>query len=447
MGFFCFHRRFTYLISSIKRVSLGAIKAIREHFRHSTLKANAAFLGFLAMSRVAHRKMINQHGKEGEAAVKIQSFVRGLQWRQLVRELNERRSEIRAVTKIVSRWRGMMARARVKEYKYNRWLCHVSSIRIQCIIRAKHARKVAQRLRDEQWKIEAPYQVIKIQKVFRGKRGRERMIHIRNANNEILLEKVIASIRIQALCRAWIAKRLRRKLEDEKHARIEEERKCAIRIQAKWRSEIVKKRVQILKQTRRNQRESMQKAKCTISKLINVIKFRIAIAKRATYRKKLNCFASEIQNWYKQRRSIIRRKEEEAISIRVYRNECCTTIQKTWLRKLAYMELSRLYEIRERTNALKKEKAVILIRWAKMCLARQLLSKLRMQHREALMKQFQMESWASIQISSAWRGYKGRQKAQTVILSKKSRWKQMWSDKDQRYFFFNKVSGEWLHFP
>ena len=264
------------------------------------------------MSRVADRKMINKHGKEGESAVKIQSLVRALQSRQLVRELRERQSEARAVTKIASYWRGRMARVRVKAFRYNRWLRHVSSIRMQCLFRGKCSRKVAQRLRDKQWKIEAPYAAKKIQKMFRGKRGRDRTYQIRKAHHEILLEKGRASIHIQSLFRVWMAKRLRRKREHEKRARIDLERVFATRIQVMWRSEMAKKAAQTRKQTRRKQRDRIQKAKNTISKLITVTKFRSAIDKRVSYRKMLNCLASSIQKWYRERKSVFREREQEA---------------------------------------------------------------------------------------------------------------------------------------
>ena len=391
--------------------------------------------------------MINKHGKERAAAVKIQSIVRGARGRDVLRELMERQLEGRSVTRIATCWRGRMARVYVKQCRYNRWLRHVSSIRIQCLFRVKYSRRVAQRLRDKKWKIGAPYSAVKIQRVFRGKRGRDKAVKIHNAHCEMMLKKRTKCIQIQSMFRSWIAKRLRHKLEIERQSRIEFERICTVKIQAMWRSHIAQDISQRLRQINKMERERIDRAKKSISKFMIATKFRLHINRRISYRIMLNCLASSIQKWYRERKDISRRKEEEAIRIEKCRNESCILIQKTWYRKVAYMKRNELIKMREERNALKREKAIIISKWTRMCMAQKLLGRLRAQRIEALKKQLKLETWASIQISSGWRGYKGREKTKSVIRSRQARWKQMWSDKDQRYFFFNQVRMAKLFYP
>jgi len=53
-----------------------------------------------------------------------------------------------------------------------------------------------------------------------------------------------------------------------------------------------------------------------------------------------------------------------------------------------------------------------------------------------------VETEAATQIAAYWRGHKGRLKARIALDLKKTRWKKMWSNEDNRYFFYNQVCAK-----
>jgi len=120
-------------------------------------------------------------------------------------------------------------------------------------------------------------------------------------------------------------------------------------------------------------------------------------------------------------------------------NAAAIIIQNEIRRILARIVFIEKRILVEKIVVIKNNKAKIISHWWRLCAAKCRANELRRLMRENIIENMKLECRASSKIAAVWRGKKGRDIAQEKILEKKARWKHMWSEEDERYFYYNQV--------
>ena len=383
---------------------------------------------------------MNLHSSSAKSATRIQAALRGVKGRTDVRKRREDYNMMKNATLVSAFWRGYVARKIVKQYRHESWLRKAAVIKLQCFFRYLLAQNHVQRMREKRWMTVAPYAATKIQKSYRGLKGREEASKEKRAQIIFLKKKLHCCIKLQAVFRRNIAVNLKRQLQDEKVAFEHKQLLCCITIQSFFRMKLAVSKLTQLKRNYNERRKKEHDAGYYLFRSIRCMQFRAKIYQRVKYTSNLNSMAVKIQYWYRERVNIEREKAEEMMKLEALRQKSAINIQKNWRRKCAFMIVKALQQERADYEKLKCEKSLVLTSWSRMCLARHQLSRLKEKHLEYLKQCFKVESQAATQIASCWRGHLGRSKARVVLKAKKAHWKRMWSDEDRRYFFYNQVS-------
>ena len=185
---------------------------MEDYFRYSELKTNSSFFGFLALSRVDDRKMINADRQRSDAATKVQALFRASRCKKDTKKFQQQFVVTKAAIKIATMWRVKRARRRVEEIKRHHSLCLMMAIKLQASYRSLKARMELERLKQERWQRVAPIAATKIQTIFRGMKASKLVAKRRIRFYENLLQQTNAAIVIQTLFRMAIARNLRGKL-------------------------------------------------------------------------------------------------------------------------------------------------------------------------------------------------------------------------------------------
>ena len=374
-----------------------------------------------------------------ESAAKIQATIRGHKGRALVTEKRENYLMIKNVTLVAALWKGHVARRLVKERKYNNWVRRVATIKLQCFFRYFLAKNHIQRMRDKRWMTVAPYAATKIQQLYRGMKGRERAENHKRVYMELQKKKLRSCIKLQAIFRQILANNLMGQLKIKKMSFQHEQHLACVIIQSIWRMKVALMTLNRLKLSFQNKKKRDFNAATCLIRSVRTMQFRFKIEERVKHTTMIYTKAAKIQFWYRKKVLYQKKKIEKKVELEVLRQESVIIIQKNWRRKQAFITMLALRKDYENEEKLKYDRAFILTTWFRICLAKGRLHMLKAKHIQDLELCFKVETKAAIQIESCWRGYQGRLKSHAAIKAKKSRWKQMWSENDKRYYYYNQV--------
>jgi len=424
-------------------VTPSLVKVVRDRFIYSTVKNNHSYFGFLALSRTEDRRKINAYGLRYQSAVNIQAIFRAKQDQTKIQKARDRFCKIKVASKLSSLWRGRNARHNVKLLRYHQCMQQIMTIKLQCWFRLIIAQNLARSKMHKRWTLVAPYASTKIQRCFRNyKKAQETTVRIKFKQIQIKMW-IMACKTIQSIGRMYIAKHYYEHLLRQQVLHEENILHCCLKLQSIWRSYSAKKETEVVRNLRRQQIETEKNASLIIfrclrlSQLVRGIKVKI-FQKVLRHRK-----STLIKKWYHERKIIFEdkllKKKQEKQKI----EEGALKIQTTWRCKNARIIANNKKREMEKLASIQKEKGFVLTTWTRFCLARIYVTSLRQKRDFYVRKCIKIKILAAIQISSLWRGKKGRNKAHSVVLEKKARWKQMWSDDSKRYFFYNQVSYEY----
>lgn len=372
----------------------------------------------------------------------IQARVRARKVRIIVGKAREQHKRAQLVTKIASSWRRWLARSLARKYRLERWQRHIAVIQLQSFVRLALARILTSKLRHRRWRSKAPIMAIRVQKTFRGYRGRRKALETKEFQAQRYHQQQLLSIKIQSVARMRIAHVYLRKLKEEAMALDKKRFRSCITIQKLWRSELARHRMNEMRLELFKVRRRKAKASTMITRMIKRNQFRACIRRKVLHTRWLHSIASKIQRWYRQRVTLFALKVNEELRIKILRNLAAVTIQSLTRRLLAQLLLHQLKIQQDEVICFKANKSVIITCWCRVNLARTKVNRLRQERNERLKQQFVIQSSAATQIEAFWRGCIGKMRAQIERDKNKSQWKQMWSEEDQTYFYYNQVTGE-----
>lgn len=221
--------------------------------------------------------------------------------------------------------------------------------------------------------------------------------------------------------------------------RIEQE--SAIIISRTFKSYIAQKTLRDLKVLHDEVLKKSHSAATTIAHAYRHFYFLICFKRRTRCKKQRHNFATKIQCFFRLRvasREVNRIKE-------CHRKrqilESAVVIQRAMRRRAAILVSKKLLSKCELLNCLKAEKAVHIRRWWRGVLGRKRAILVKAGQIEEIKDQLRMELWAATTISAAWRGKMNRKRVKSIRSDKLcgDAWKEMYSEEESRYFYYNQV--------
>lgn len=424
------------------QVTLSAVKGIQDAFPYSSLRSNDSYLGAWPLSRVDDRKVIKQYHKRACAAAKIQALVRALQEKDTLQRAREEYAKKRVAIRIGALLRGRKARELCKKLMLSRKQQQVCCLKLQCAFRCYSSKKVMARLHKQKYDRLKPQACKVIQKHYRGVLGRRKAAR---ARHEAMLEaarRIRATVQLQAWARMLLACELKAALKAQFLRREAQRLQSAISIQCVWREYAAKRRLAVLKAAFMEQRQREVTAASRIYLCFRQFGFRKALSRKAMKVRERQRCALAIQLWYRQVKEEIHRRiivEREALALRI---QAAVIIQRNMRKRAAYLLLLAAKRTRDEMLAHKDEKAHILCRFGRLCIAKNRMQTVREEFEEEVKRVFLLSMWASTKISAAWRGKLGRVVAKEARIIRAQRWKALWSEKDQMAFYYNLDTGE-----
>ena len=198
----------------------------------------------------------------------------------------------------------------------------------------------------------------------------------------------------------------------------------------------------LLKAAFLEQQELERASALRIKGALKTVLLRKAIQLRvARTRKRLESTLA-IQQWYRDQQDRILRNLLAAQRLAEERLRASVIIQRQMRRRLAFLQLLELRQRRDDLIALREAKATTLCRWGRVCVAKVRVQKRRDEFDEEVRRALVLKIWASTKIAAGWRGKQGRNEAAARRIVRAQRWKALWSEEEQRPFFYNKDTGE-----
>ena len=215
--------------------------------------------------------------------------------------------------------------------------------------------------------------------------------------------------------------------------------KNARTIQLFWRITRSKRRRNILVNVRNEIRSKQRMAASTIFKFYRQNEFRLLINELIEKTKTKNISAIKIQCFWRVVISYQQKLLLQNLFNKQNEHKAAIIIQQGLRRMIAMTIVANKRESALKVKILKKENAIVIRRWCRQVLAQIKTERMKEKREKCIRENFELELMASTKIAAFWRGIKGRELKQIKILEKKAQWKKMWSDEDDRYFFYNQV--------
>lgn len=408
-------------------------------FPFSTMKSNGGYHGFLSLSRAKNCQTINAHYKKSRSIAKIQAVLRANQVRSRLRDIRLKRKNIQKAILIQNTWRIYCSKKISQDLRQRKTDQRRKAIIIQKNARCYLAKLLLSRLRFQTWKRIAPIEATKIQTCYRRFRAYfllKAMFH-KKAQREDLEKKSI--IKIQTAIRSFLARQTLHILELNFLSLQESMRKACIRIQSKWRSELAWRESCRIRLENFNIKRARNRAAKTITRLFRRILFCRLIQSRVEMKRMSIRATILLQQWF---RNILELREVKRLE-QVQRHEelqrASTLMQcyvRKWQAQFVLREKKRAKEIMEKQRI---DAARSISGLYRIILAKKQMKELQEKRKSHLEWVHQLRTKSATEISSWWRGCQCRKRVLELQKEKENHWKEMWSEADQTYFYYNKV--------
>ena len=319
------------------------------------------------------------------------------------------------------------------------------SIRVQCFMRIFLAKKTLIDLRIKQWDKYAPKAALFIQRYFRGQQGRV-LVRLRQIDNlRLRALRDNSCCTIQNIFRTYKAQGLLLTLRKAKEKYEQMRFDSALRIQLFVRASMSRLKVKSVRSIADALNKKRYNSATVIERSYRRYYFRSTLENRINTTRSFRRGVIMFQGMFRisSAKRIIH--ERRQLVIRKERIEKATMIQSVLRRYSSFIYVQKLVKKQKALNSLKAEKAVLIRRWWRGCLGRQIALKLKNDSIENIREILLIHIWAATTIEAAWRGMIARSR----VLSLRSDselyakgWKKLFSEENSKYFYYNQYTEE-----
>ena len=434
----------TIITLSLKgtKCSFAALKAVRDRFKYSDLRRNDSYFGLWPHSRASDRMVINDYGLLFRSATKIQSVYRAKKDRKRTFVKMEQHCKVKAAKMLQARWRGRKDREKAEWMRGVRDKKSNAATRIQNMYKAWKGRHWLRERRHAKWLEGANVAARLVQQRFRGMLGRKFFEVTKKQRLYILELQSKASVEIQKICRYHLAKLECRRRREAKILNDRLRWTKAWVIECAWRQFVARKDVERQRLANSDLYDLRMKSATGIQVRYRSYRCRTILKSKALERKSMIVAATYVQSCWRARLAWLETETKRQIWLAEQEGKAALILQRAWRRKAAQKLIEMMKEEKKRMQREREEMAGVIERWWRGVLARRQAAELKKQYLAQLRRMADLENWGSTIIAATWRGKVGRDLAKDRRWQRKARWKEMWSDEEQRKFYYNQISGE-----
>jgi len=432
----------TLNLTKCSNVSYAGIKAIRESWRHVQLIKTESYFGLKPAHRGSDKRYIDEFGAVWQAATKIQSIYRSKIARRKMAVAREEHLRHWVARRLQSVWRGRIARRYVVMKKMQRNLEEEAAIKMQCVFRAKRARRIFKQRQMEFDRRKQVWAACLVQRNYRGKLARKWFLGQKKAQMEYIQRCNEAALMVQSCWRGRQARRAAKLKRAMKQLQGRAEERAASLLQRIYRGRMARrvlKRKKFLKMIMGNKEEE------------SAVKIQTLFRERMKWRRSnaasmqetaRNIAATKIQSMARGRKArlIVHLKRQ---ALRAEREDAAAIVmQNAWRRKQGSMVADMIRNGRKQQaieEDLAARKIQKVFRGHK---ARKRVKNMSADRYMQQKKQENLEEWAALQVQRMYRGRAGRIRYAARQIEVARRWKIMFDENQGRVFYYNMNTGE-----
>ncbi|KAF4133729.1 WW domain-containing protein [Phytophthora infestans] len=429
-------------LTGCPKIRSFSIKSLASSWKFAVFSSNEQLKGMTPRHRAEDWLFIEEYGNCWRAAVHIQCMYRARVARKIAQQKREERLVLWVAMRLQSVYRGRQARKyavilRIQLYKETE-----AATRIQRAYRQLLARREAHRLREIRRQEEKLRAARSIQASWRKKRLRERLQsrHLRRLAYEDKLQR--SAIRIQ---RHWRGKKGRERTNLMRAARNAEERQefeAARTLQSIYRIRIARRAANLKREERKNDEIRRERAALTLQNCIRRHEAKKELRAMRKYVAEVNNAAVKIQKSWRAKKKYQANRVIAMVRQKRRENAAAVKLQVAWKRRRARIQVNLMRLARDlQTQQLVDATLMVQTNWRGRHGRLQARS-LKQTTLETISQLVKIQHLAVTLVQAHYRGWKGREKYRQAQLNKKKRWKEITRPEDGEKFYYNRVTGE-----
>ncbi|KAL4144557.1 hypothetical protein PRNP1_013686 [Phytophthora ramorum] len=429
-------------LTGCPKIRSFSIKSLASSWKFAVYTCNDQFKGMSPRHRAEDWQFIEEYGDCWRAAIHIQCMYRARVARRIARQKREERLILWVATRLQSVYRGRQARkhAILLRFQFNKET--EAATTIQRAFRRLLARRKTQQLRELRREEEVLRAARTIQVSWRKKRLREKLQGklLRRLAYEEKLRR--SAIQIQ---RHWRGKRDRARsslLRAAKLAKDREEFEAARQLQGIYRVRAARRAANLKREELRNEEKQRERAAAILQTHIRRHRARKELKAMRAYVAAVNGAATRIQKAWRAKKRYQANQIIVMVRQKKLESDAAAKLQAAWKRRTARIDLSlmRLARDLHQQNLID---AVLKVqrnwRGRHGRLEAQATKQTTMEKISQLMK---IQNDAVTLVQAHYRGRKGRDRYREALLNKKRRWKEIVRPENGETFYYNRVTGE-----
>ncbi|KAE9136878.1 hypothetical protein PF010_g1509 [Phytophthora fragariae] len=429
-------------LTGCPKIRSFSVKALASSWKFALYSCTDQLKGMAPRHRAEDWLFIEEYGNCWRAAIHIQCMYRARVARRIARQKREERLILWVATRLQSVYRGRQARkyAIIVRFQFNKET--EAATKIQRSYRRLLAGREAQRLRELRHEAEVLRAARTIQASWRKKRLREKLQsrHLRRVAYE---EKVRRSaIQIQ---RHWRGKKDRERFNLRRAAKMAKDREefeAARQLQSIYRVRAARRAANLKREEFKNEEKRRERAAVTLQDHLRRHRARKELRAMRAYVAEMNGAASRIQKGWRAKK----RYQANQIIVMVRQNkrenDAAVRLQAAWKRRKARIEVNLMRLARDlQLQKLVDAALMVQTNWRGRH-GRLEAQALQQSAMEKLAQLLTIQNHAVTFVQAHYRGWKGREKYREAQLNKKKRWKEIIRPENGEKFYYNRVTGE-----
>jgi hypothetical protein len=429
-------------LTGCPKIRSFSLKSLASCWKFAVYTSNDQFKGMAPRHRAEDWLFIEEYGNCWRAAIHIQCMYRARVARRIARQKREERLILWVATRLQSAYRGRQARkyAILLRFQFNKETA--AAAQIQRAYRHRLARREAKRLRELRHQEKVLRAARTIQASWRKKRLRERLQsrHLHRLAHEDKSRR--SAIQIQ---RHWRGRKARARaslLRTAKLAKDREEFEAARQLQGVYRVRAARRAANLKREELRNEEKRRERAAATLQRQIRRHRARKELKAMRAYVAEVHGAATRIQKGWRAKQ----RDQANQILVMVRRtkqeSEAAVRLQAAWRRRKARIEVNLLRLAKEwQQQRLVNAALMVQTNWRGRHgrLKAQALQQSAMEKVSQLLK---AQNYAVTLVQAHYRGWKGREKYREAQLDKKKRWKEIVRPENGEKFYYVSFAEE-----
>ncbi|KAL3671593.1 hypothetical protein V7S43_003509 [Phytophthora oleae] len=426
-------------LTGCSKVRSFSVKSLASSWKFAAYTCNDQFKGTTPLHRAEDWLFIEEYGNCWRAAIHIQCLYRARVARRIARQKREERLILWVATRLQSVFRGRQARRYAVILRIQFFKETEAAAKIQRAYRQLLAKREAERLRELRHQEEVLRAAKTIQASWRKKRLRERLQgrHLRRLAYEDKVRR--SALRIQ---RRWRGKKSRERtnlLRAAKLAKEREEFEAARLLQSVNRLRAAQKAANLKREELLNEEIRREKA----ARMLQVnIQRHLRRKKLRAYVAKVNGAASRIQKGWRAKKKYEANQILLMVQQKKRENDAAVKLLAAWKRRKARIDVNLMRLAKELQQQKLVDAAMMVQTNWRGRHGRLEAHAMKQMAVEKVAQLLKIQNNAVTLVQAHYRGRKGRDMYREEQLNKKKRWKEIVRPENGEKFYYNRVTGE-----